>query len=357
MRLQTGTRTGDEELAPVVPGGAGALDRRTAPAWFGWVAVALAAWLTGGGYLDAWAHRHMGFETFFTPWHAVLYSGWLANTAFFGAVAVRARRRGHPWRQVLPAGYGLSLVGCVAFGVGGVLDMVWHQAFGIERDFAAVISPTHLLLMASAAVILAGPLRSAWHGGSPRAGYGAVLSGAFLLAMLTFWVQFNHPFIDQWVSVTSGVMLPDRIVQEMGVQGVVLSAGMLSGVVLVMVSRFRLPPGSLTLVLGINAFLITVVEQLNSMVLVALLAGVIGDILLAVLRPSARRVGQLRLFAFVLPAELYLLYFATVLARSGTLWPVHVWTGSVALAGFTGLLLSLLVVPSASGSRARPEIR
>jgi hypothetical protein len=245
----------------------------------------------------------------------VLYSGWLANTAFFGAVAVRARRRGHSWRQVLPAGYGLSLVGCVAFGAGGVPDMVWHQLLGIERDFSAVLSPTHLLLMASAALILAGPLRSAWHGGSRRAGYGAALSGAFLLAMLTFWGQFNHPFIDRWVSEPPGVMLPDWIIQEMGVQGVVLSASMLSGVVLAMVSRFRLPPGSLTLIMGINAFLITVIEQLSSMVLVALLAGVIGDVLLAVLRPSARRVGQLRLFAFLLPAELYLLYFATTLAQ------------------------------------------
>src|SRR6266508_42803 len=351
MRVETGTQTRDEASAPVAPDRAGASDR-LAPAWFGWVAVALAAWLVSGAHLDAWAHRHLGFETFFTPWHAVLYSGWLANTVFFGAMALRGRREGSSWRHALPAGYGLTLAACVVFGVGGALDLAWHQAFGIERDFAADLSPTHLLLMAMAAVILAGPLRAAWYGHARRAGFEAVLSAAFLLSMLTFWAQFNHPFTDQWAGQPRTV-LPDVFNQEMGVQGVVLQAALLSGVVLALVSRFRLPAGSLTVILGVNAVYVTVVEQLNSMVLVAVLAGVIGDVLLAVLRPSTRRVPQLRLFAFLLPAELYLLYFATVLARSGTRWPVHVWTGSVALAGITGLLLSLLVAPSVSGSRTR----
>ena len=34
-----------------------------------------------GAYLDSWAHNHVPeLETFFTSWHAVLYSGFLVST-------------------------------------------------------------------------------------------------------------------------------------------------------------------------------------------------------------------------------------------------------------------------------------
>jgi hypothetical protein len=46
---------------------------------FDWVAVALCAWLQGGGFLDGWAHHHGRVDaSFFTPWHAMLYTGSLA---------------------------------------------------------------------------------------------------------------------------------------------------------------------------------------------------------------------------------------------------------------------------------------
>jgi len=44
---------------------------------FEWTVVVLCTWLMAGAYLDAWAHRHLArLETFFTPWHAILYSFW-----------------------------------------------------------------------------------------------------------------------------------------------------------------------------------------------------------------------------------------------------------------------------------------
>ena len=59
----------------------------------------------GGATLDGWAHTHVPerLETFFTPWHAVLYSGFLASAAALvggvssppprpGLAAGRARR-------------------------------------------------------------------------------------------------------------------------------------------------------------------------------------------------------------------------------------------------------------------------
>ena len=98
-----------------------------------------------------------------------------------------------------PARHG-SLAGCLAFGVGGVLDLAWHLTFGIERSFQALISPTHLILMGSGALIVSGPLRAAWRRPELRAGWPAVISATLLLAMFTFFGQFDHPFTSQWAA-------------------------------------------------------------------------------------------------------------------------------------------------------------
>lgn len=43
------------------------------------IAAILASWMTLGGFVDGYAHRSLDTpETFFTPWHGVLYSGFLA---------------------------------------------------------------------------------------------------------------------------------------------------------------------------------------------------------------------------------------------------------------------------------------
>ena len=48
---------------------------RAIPAgWYQWLFLAATAWLVGGAYLDNWAHAHIAtLDTFFTPWHGVLY--------------------------------------------------------------------------------------------------------------------------------------------------------------------------------------------------------------------------------------------------------------------------------------------
>src|SRR5918997_4141998 len=73
----------------------------------------LGAWMTFGTHLDGWGHTHVisTQETFFTPWHGILYSGWLALAAWIYH------------HRDLP-GYRLGLIGAVGFGAGGLIDMV-----------------------------------------------------------------------------------------------------------------------------------------------------------------------------------------------------------------------------------------
>ena len=125
--------------------------------------VVLSAVFVGGLFLDGWAHAHGRVDqSFFTPWHAVFYAGYAAVASALVASLLRNHARGYPWLRALPAGYGLSLLGALIFGVGGVGDMIWHMLFGIEAGVEALLSPTHLALGLGLGLIVSvsGPLRA-----------------------------------------------------------------------------------------------------------------------------------------------------------------------------------------------------
>jgi len=69
--------------------------------------------------------------------------------------------------------YPFAVVGIAlaTVGVGG--DLIWHTILGAETGVARVIAPFHLLLFAGGGMLIAAPLRSAWH--APRH-YPSVLS-------------------------------------------------------------------------------------------------------------------------------------------------------------------------------------
>lgn len=142
------------------------------------VAVFLGAWTVAGVYADGWAHANRsGLETFFSPWHVVLYSGFAALAAWVGWLAWRDRATDRPLRLAIPAGYGLGILGIAIFALGGLGDMIWHLAFGVEAGLDALVSPTHLLLLTGGALLLSSPWRAVlarnsgprWsHGRAPR---------------------------------------------------------------------------------------------------------------------------------------------------------------------------------------------
>src|SRR5258708_25128779 len=74
-----------------------------------WGVALSSAWSVTGLSLDGWAHTHELPDTFFTPWHGVIYKVFLLQALVLFATSVHRRRRHLP----MPTGYGLSL-----FGVG-----------------------------------------------------------------------------------------------------------------------------------------------------------------------------------------------------------------------------------------------
>ena len=61
------------------------------------VTMLLGTWLLVGLVVDGWAHNNLqALETFFTPWHALFYSGFLATAGWTLAVAARGHQPGRP---------------------------------------------------------------------------------------------------------------------------------------------------------------------------------------------------------------------------------------------------------------------
>ena len=315
--------------------------------------ILMCCWFVGGLHLDGWAHNHIpDLETFFTPWHAALYSGYGASATVLIFTLLRNHAHGYGWRRALPRGYGPSLAGAAVFVVGGVLDMLWHLLFGIERSVEALLSPTHLLLATGAVLMITGPLRAAWErlpGRDTftwRTGYPALLSLTLVLSLLAFFTQFAHPFVDNWAALgVQGTVTP-FFDQALGIASILLQTTILMAVVLLLVWRWTLPFGMLTLLLVLSTALISVMHDQQPWIVVALVGGLLADLLYRQLRPSAERRLPLRAFAFAMPAFLYSLYFIGMNAHDGGIgWSVHLWVGSTVMAGMVGLLLSYLVVP------------
>ena len=318
---------------------------------FDWAYTILSAWLVGGLYLDGWAPSHGKVDdVFFTAWHAVLYSGAFAIILLLSATYARYLIGGYVWPRLLPAGYGLSLVGAALFLAGGVLDMLWHQAFGVEVSLEALLSPTHLLLASSGVLMVGGPLRAAWSRMPTSAARGwralgaPLLSATLTLALLTFFTQYGHPIAQPLAARGFGTG-SSGFARSLGVSGIILQSALLIGMILLLTRRWSLPFGALTLLIMSNSALMSVFEDTYQLLPAMLAAGLLADTLLRWLRPATERPARLRIFAFAVPALVYGLYFLALQLTLGIAWTIHLWMGAIFLAGVTGLFVSLLIAP------------
>ena len=316
---------------------------------FDWLVLAASAWLLGGLYWDGWAHGYGLPDSFWTIWHAAFYSGYASAAAVILGAIARARPQAASWRAAIPAGYEAAVVGVFVFGVGGAFDMVWHTLFGIELGTDALLSPSHLALGLGISLIVSGPLLAAWRRGASgglAAQLPAVLSLTALLSVFTFFSLFAGPY--------SGVLgsgaRPSSAVLVRSLLGMYLFSGFVVGAALVALRRGTLPVGSLSVLFGVNAVAMILMQghaPLEIQVafsLVAFAAGAIGDVMLWRLRPTDARRLQVYAFAFLLPVVYFTLYLGVVVATVGSSWTVHALTGMVVLSGVIGLLLSFVFV-------------
>ncbi|HTM68456.1 MAG TPA: hypothetical protein VL426_04095 [Candidatus Binatia bacterium] len=319
---------------------------------FDWLMTVLGLWFAGGVFLDGWAHNHLAsaLETFFTPWHAVMYSGFTACALALAVAAVINRRRGYAWSRSLPAGYMPSLAGAGIFAAGGGFDLFWHLTFGIEKNIEALLSPAHLILALGAVLVVGGPFRAAWRRSEPPKGLIAslpmLLSMTFMLSLVTFMTQFAHPVRHAATGVKPDGTMAD-VLQGRAAAGFVMQTALLAGFALLAVRRWgrSLPMGAFAVVFGANMFGMSQMTDEQRLVWGAILAGLAADWMNRKLAPSIKDPVALRRFGAKVPMVYALAVFMTLLATEGVWWSVHMWSGVIVISGVAGYFLAYLLAP------------
>ena len=317
--------------------------------------IATIAWLLGGLYADGWAHSNGLPDSFWTVWHAIFYSGFAACAAvLLGAVALR-RAAAPSWRAAIPRGYLASVVGVAVFAVGGMADTAWHTAFGVELGNDILLSPSHMLLGLGMFLIVSGPfvaeIRRDDDSGSLARRLPMVLSLVAIFALLTFFTLYSGPY-SNFLGASGNGTTSDRVFR--GLLGMFLFSIFISGLLLMALRRTALPVGAVTLILGLDGVAMILAGSRNTPLDVQLVfsgvaigAGVVGDLLLWRLRPSAARPLALRTLAAAVPVAYFVLYFTVVYIRYGFGWTFTFVSGSVIACGVIGLLLSFVALPPA----------
>ncbi len=335
----------------------------------------LAAWFIVGLFADGWSHYHDVRESFFTPYHGVLYAGFFANLLAVALPMARNMRAGHAWRDAVPPGYWLTAVGVGIFAIGVIPDFTWHRVFGIEEGIDVLISPTHLSMGVGLALILLGPARSALARSQLPATldeqWPMLVSLGLFLAEIEFTLQFafdagvttsNAPLTPSGGSAANlgFFLLPFTYYKEaLGITIVVIHAALLAGFALFMVRNLRPAPGGITLVFALPALMMAILlassaESFYFPVVEALLAGACADALAAWLRPDVDRPKAFLLFAIAVPVVAQGIYLGVSAALlGGVWWDVNMTFGSIFYAGVCGTFLSLLMLspkPAASSA-------
>jgi hypothetical protein len=330
------------------------------------ITALFSAWLLVGLFIDGWAHNNLeSLETFLTPWHAALYSGFAATATWMGWLVLRGMRRGLSVSAAIPIGYGLGLLGAAVFGAAGVVDFIWHSLLGIEVSIEALLSPPHLVLFMAGLLMATTPLRAAWSSTDPRTmSWGGFLPPLLSLTLSTaavaFFLQYVSAFLSRYATapdaeslarLPGGYVTPEAA-QIIGIMSVLVTNLILLAPVLLLLHRWQPPFGSAT-------FLFTVVGammasqhefEVGITLIAAFGGGLAADVLIQRLRPSPTRPGPYRVVAVAVPAVMWATYFLLLDLQFGVAWVTELWGGTIVLTALSGLALSLLMTPPASGA-------
>ncbi len=312
-------------------------------------------WIACGFFLDAWAHGHVPVETFFTPYHSVFYSGMLALVV---VVAVYGARRS------IPGAYRYPLLGIPIFIAAGAGDLAWHHFLGIEEGVDALLSPTHQALGLGIFFLASGPIVSALR---DRRNLRTLPDQIPLVFALATWIELIHfgtayafdpgagrtnapppiaPFTPDYLTAIS----LGYYKTSMGVVVVLFQSAIIASFALFAGTRFPLRPGALTLMYLLGNFAAAAAftndtPLLATVLVMSLVAGITGDVIVALTRPTPERIAAYRLLGATVPAVYFATYFAATAAFDRVWWDWNVTLGAIIWAGAIGFGLTLLSQP------------
>ena len=309
-------------------------------------------WALLGLFLDGWAHSHQKPDSFFTPWHGVLYTGFISAGVWSVLVLWRRRAPRTSILEAAPPGHLATLAGFGLFGVGAVGDLVWHELFGVEANVEALLSPTHLLLASGGAIALSAPLRTALRSPVTQRSWWEFLPALLSLTLLTsvaaFFLGYLSPFGTRAVSfptasththdfATLSPSLAAELRENWTLGSILVTSLILVIPVLVVHRQWRTPPGALVF---LYTFLLLLQVGLGEfeqwpLISVGIVAGLVADACIRLRSPAI-------LLGAAVPFSAWSTYFLAVELQIGVGWSPELWAGSILLSSLVGGLLGYL---------------
>ena len=319
-----------------------------------WVLLVASAWLVSGLQLDAYAHATTPeLETFWTPWHGVLYSG-IAVSGLTLVWLMRPRLPVIPTYRTLlalPNALRIPMVGMALLLVGGGVDTLWHNIFGIEQGLEIFVSPSHEFIILGMCLVAAGPalMLATRPGRGLSVGDGTLATISALLSVLPLHIYSLH-------ASALGTMFfgdpdggPVRIfsIDAQVVHGYLFSTVLLFLPILIMGRRWRLPFGVPTVLVAAPALLMHLMfasEEGWWLALTVSGAAAAAEALLRLAGRAVRWSADARWFVAGLVAPL-IVWGAVLVAATQTVgvgWNVHMVSGLLTLVAITGGLTALV---------------
>lgn len=309
-------------------------------------------WTIIGLFLDGWAHNHQKPESFFSPWHGVLYSGFTAAALWAGLIVWRRRSEGRSLFETMPPGHLASLLGFALFGIGAVGDLVWHEIFGIEANIEALLSPTHLLLLAGGSIALSAPLRTLLRASkvevSRKEFLPALLSLTLLTAVGAFFLGYLSPFgttAVEYANATTHTHDLSQITPSIGQElreNWALGSFFVTTLVLVFPAlfvrrRWKTPIGTFVF---LHTFLLSLQIGLGEFKQWPLI--VVGVVVGLVVDAAIQRELPAWLLGALVPLTAWSTYFLVFELQTGVGWSPELWAGVTLLTSLVGGLAGSL---------------
>jgi hypothetical protein len=321
-----------------------------------WALLGSSLWLVTGLQLDAYAHAtNPELETFWTPWHAVLYSGiaacgfvllWLLRPRLPRVVTYRSLLRETPQALRLP------VVGMALLLVGGGIDTLWHNLFGIERGLEIFSSPSHFLIIGGMVLVAAGPalMFAAAPGRTMSGGDTVLVTVSALLAVLPLHIYSLHASALTEPLLGTGAEVMDTFSEDgQMLHGYFGSTVLLLLPVLVLSRRWQLPRGVPTALVALPGLFLALMfgDPGNEWLpLTVAAAAVVVEVLARAAAPACRTLSadvRWMLIGLLAPVVVWGSVLAVGAATVGVGWGLHMLSGVLALAALTGLGTAFVV--------------
>ena len=212
-------------------------------------------WFFIGAWIDSSAHTYLidDIETFFTPWHAVLYSGY----AFSVLVAIYVKNKIKDYK------FDVGVLGAVVFGIGGASDAVWHTLLGIETGVEPLVSPSHLMLFLGAFLMLDYVFTA--RPSTDKLDTASVVAVSTIYGLIMFITQFLHPYLQYGVFFSY---------DDAFAAGTLFFQAMLAGIVFVYAIRFKMTSSQMFLLYFLSFVYVSVHSSLGDTGLMLLIIGI-----------------------------------------------------------------------------------